>query len=436
MTVLQRVRLRLYGVLFLVVLASLVELSIAFYNKDFTKVVMVTLTTDSTGNQLQAQSDVKIRGILVGEVRKISSTGHGAKLELALDPSRAALIDNNYRAQLLPKTLFGEDYVSLVITPPSTPVCGASAPGGVRPVHKGDVLCQDTSVAYSQLENVLSDVMPLLQALKPAELSLTLHALATALDGRGAQLGKNLVQLDDYLSKLNPHLGTLVDDIDKLGAVSSEYNAVAPALLSTLDNLQTTSKTITQNPDALAALLTSATATSAQLTGFFDESGSRLITVASQSKQLLALLAEYSPEYPCMAAGLVANEAHLEQAFRNHALNMTLEVVTSRGKYVPGNEPKIVTGVGPQCYGLPNPAVPFPGVQFPDGAPPLGPGAASTSLATDTAYSQSQIGSSSENHLVDALISDDYGNQPSAVPPVATMLAAPLLRGNTAVVSP
>ena len=93
---------------------------------------------------------------------------------------------------------------------------------------------------------MLDDLYPVLLALHPEDLKATLTALATALQGRGKQLGDNLASLDDYLTKLNPKVPELVDDIDKLGKVALLYNDAAPDLLGSLNNLQTTAKTITQ----------------------------------------------------------------------------------------------------------------------------------------------------------------------------------------------
>src|SRR5438445_4729601 len=119
------IRRRMYGAVFLVLLAGLLSLSIASYQEVFTKVTLVTLDTDHTGAQLLKQSDVKMRGIIVGQVRKISTytvpaTNGGepetrARLQLALDPSRTKLIPRGATALLLPKTLFGERYVALQI---------------------------------------------------------------------------------------------------------------------------------------------------------------------------------------------------------------------------------------------------------------------------------------------------------------------------------
>ena len=63
------VKRRLSGVLFLGVLIGLVAMSVLLYNKAFTPVVEVTLRASTAGNQLSAPTDVKLRGLIVGEVR-------------------------------------------------------------------------------------------------------------------------------------------------------------------------------------------------------------------------------------------------------------------------------------------------------------------------------------------------------------------------------
>src|SRR3954453_18753750 len=100
-------RRRLQGVAFLVVLAALLGLSVAFYNKAFTDVATVTLKTDTAGNQLQEASDVKIRGVLVGEARDAEADLAGATIALAINPPSLPEIPYTVSARLLPKTLFG-----------------------------------------------------------------------------------------------------------------------------------------------------------------------------------------------------------------------------------------------------------------------------------------------------------------------------------------
>src|SRR5919107_1071310 len=80
------IRRRLQGVAFLVVLALLLGLSVAFYQKAFTEVARVTLETDTAGSQLQEASDVKVRGVIVGEVREVEAGMDGATIEMAILP--------------------------------------------------------------------------------------------------------------------------------------------------------------------------------------------------------------------------------------------------------------------------------------------------------------------------------------------------------------
>ena len=70
-----RMRLRLYGIAFLAVLALLLSLAVAVYQQAFTSVVPITLQAGTLGNQLDPRADVKLRGLLVGEVRAVHADG-------------------------------------------------------------------------------------------------------------------------------------------------------------------------------------------------------------------------------------------------------------------------------------------------------------------------------------------------------------------------
>ena len=428
----RKLKIRAAGLVFLVILAGLLSLSIAAYQQVFTKVTMITLDTDHTGAQLQLQSDVKLRGILVGTVRDISTYNvpardgqqpeTRARLRLALDPAKAKLIPVGASALLLPKTLFGERYVALQVP---NGLQGAKA----RPVRSGDTISAGRDAI--EVERVLDDLYPVLLALHPEDLKATLTALATALQGRGKQLGDNLAAFNRYLLAFNPKVPTLADDLDKLGQMAELYDDAAPDLLASLSNLQTTNQTITRRPQALDQLLTAATSTSNEFDAFLTADGDYLIQLAASSSKILRVLAAFAPEYPCLARGLAELEPRIEDTFggKQPGLHITLEFINSRGKYVPGNEPQLVSGAGgPHCYGLPNPAKPFPGVDFPDGAPPQGPTDLHT--ADRAAYHASGVGSVAETKLISALLSGNYGDDPAKVPALATLLAGPLLRGS------
>ena len=109
------------GMAFFVAAGLFLWTTIAVYNKDFVRTVQVTLITDSAGNALARHADVKVRGVNVGQVRASSSERGQVVLDLAIDPGKAGLIPANASARLLPKTLFGERYVALVIPADPSP---------------------------------------------------------------------------------------------------------------------------------------------------------------------------------------------------------------------------------------------------------------------------------------------------------------------------
>jgi virulence factor Mce-like protein len=421
---------RLLGLAYLVVLAGLVMLSIAFYNKDFTATDVLKLRTDHTGNQLLPGSDVKARGVIVGSVKSVKSTGDGATLTLDISPSRRKLIPADVKAQILPKTLFGEQYVSLII--PDGDEAG--------PIAAGATISQDRSTTALETERVLGDLLPLLQAVRPADLNATLTAMATALHGQGAQLGQTLATMDTYLRQFNPQVDTLVDDVKKLGDLSEQLNIAAPDLLQTLTNFQTGARTVLEKQAALSAILNQGDSTARLLNSFFSENADRLITVVSTTDSIYRLLDEYTPEYSCMIHGLANYYDRANKGIQNNQiqLNAQLYVATAAtGPYVPGQQPRYLTGVGPQCYGLPHPAVPFvvPAKYrcLNDGVPVTADPSCAAQVKA-TAENQAGVQSQLENAEVNAILAPALGMTPNQVPGVARLLLAPSLRGQVVTV--
>src|SRR3954471_1004740 len=98
-------RLLVAGVAFLTVIALLVALSIAVYEKKFDRVTMVTIHADRAGLQLARFGDVRINGVLVGQVRSVGEDGKEAVIRVAIDPDEAKDIPANVRVQIIPTTL-------------------------------------------------------------------------------------------------------------------------------------------------------------------------------------------------------------------------------------------------------------------------------------------------------------------------------------------
>ena len=375
---------------------------------------------------------MKLRGILVGTVRKISTYNvpatagrqpeTRARVTLALEPAKAKLIPVGATALLLPKTLFGERYVALQV-PADLPAAEA------RPVRSGDTISGGRDAI--EVERVLDDLYPVLLALHPEDLKATLTALATALQGRGKQLGDNLAAFNDYLLKFNPKVPTLADDLAKLGQVATVYNDAAPDLLATLGNLQTTSRTITSRPQALDQLLTVGHL-DVERAGRLPDRRRRLpdpaVGVLGEGAQGAGRLL---PGVPVPGPGAGRPGTPAGGRLRRQAARPAHHAgVHQRPRQVRARQ-RAPAGLGRPA--LLRPAQPAQAVPGRRTSPTARPRPARTSplpSADRAAYHAGGVGSPAESRLISGLLSGDYGNDPAKVPALATLLAGPLLRGS------
>jgi phospholipid/cholesterol/gamma-HCH transport system substrate-binding protein len=390
-----RFRTQLAGVAFLGVLVLLGYLAVAIYDKDFDDSEVVTLRADRVGNQLAPTAEVKVKGVPFGEVRAVRSTRTGAEIDLALDPAKIGMLPGNVSARLLPKTVFGERYVNLVL--PDRPQGKLGA---------GDVIAQDHSSSAIELERVLGDLLPLLRAVQPQKLNSSLGAISQALDHRGKPLGDSIVQLQDLLAQLNPLMPQFKADVTGLADAADVYTGAAPDILQALSDLSTTAKTIVDARADLDSLYTSVTSATGHLNDFLRKNKDNIIGVSAASRPSLELLSRYSPEFPCLFDAVNRLKPLMEKALgkgtNEPGLHVTLTVQDPRAKYVPGRDtPRYDATGGPKCYGG---GAAAPGATDGDLGPANSPG---------------------ERQLVAELLKPSLGD----VPDWSSVLIGPALRG-------
>lgn len=343
-------RLVVAGIAFMAAVAVLIGFSIAIYQKVFTPVTMVTVKADRAGLQLPKYGDVRVHGVLVGQVRSVSQDGNEAVIKLGLDPSQARRIPDNVSVEIRPTTLFGQKYVSLI--DPTTP--------SGRPLHDGSVIPASRVTTNVELQQVLATLFPLLRSIRPGDLNSTLYALATALQGRGDQLGRTVDDLDSYLAAMNVRLPTLRQDLRSLADVSQTYALAAPDLVDLLRNATTTARTVVSQQDELKGLFASMTSLSTVSTRVLTTNGQGIVREGQLSEPLMKLLDTYSPEYTCLLQGADRYTGRLAQIFKGNRVRQTMSFdAVQRRPYGAGDRPQYgEVGHGPWCLGLPNPPVP------------------------------------------------------------------------------
>ncbi|MDA3649814.1 MCE family protein [Saccharopolyspora indica] len=430
-------RRRALGLAFLLCMVLFISLTVATYQKAFTSSVDVVLKAASTGNQLLPESDVKVRGMVVGRVVEVKSTGDGAELHLALEPDKVQHLPSNVSARLLPRTLFGERYVSLELPEQAATTTLAA----------GDVIEQDRTSAGIELEKVLADTMPVLQAVHPDDLAVTLNALDQALSGRGKQLGETLSQLNTYLDGLNPSVPDLQRNLKELVGVAETYEQAAPDVLEALNNFSTTARTLVAQRENLKTLTSQLTTTAGDATTFLEANRDNIIQLGEAQRPTLDVLAKYSPEYKCFLDEMAAYVPRIRKVFgegtNEPGLHITLEVVAHRGKYRPNqDEPVFADKRGPRCYNLiplPDPIPEYPpDGPFEDGSVPPAP-----SHQVDKGLNPPQMGegflpastssqwvnSPAERDMVSVLLAPAVGRDAGDLPDWGSLLVGPVLRG-------
>jgi phospholipid/cholesterol/gamma-HCH transport system substrate-binding protein len=433
-----KARLRLVGVAFLAVIGLLIWLSLALYNKQFTPVDMVTLHTDSVGNEMHPGGQVLVRGVQVGEVRSISADGSGgAVLKLAIQPNMVSQLPANVTAVMVPTTLFGERSVDLILPPTAV----------TARLDNGSVIQQDRSRDAIEVETVLNNLLPELTAVQPQNLSVTLTAISQALQGRGTKLGRTLVELNTYLHRFLPNLPALDNDIRELVQVTRTYNQAAPDIVQALNDFTVVNQTLVQQEANLSALLRTLTQSDQDLTTFLRQNKSNIIGLSANGLATLKILARYAPEFPCVLSDLVKFEPNINRVLGAGSSQPGLHVHVNvleplgtahapLGNYVPGKDtPVYGDNTGPHCY-----PIPFRGISLNDGASPATartsaagdiPAAASstTALHTPLPGGLSLANSPQENELVNEISAPALHVPPASLPGWSSMLVGPLYRG-------
>jgi len=411
------------GVAFLTTIALLIGLSIAVYRKAFADVTMITVKADRAGLQLAKFGDVRVNGALVGAVRKVSEDGEEASIQVALSPAAAQEIPDNVEVQILPTTLFGQKYLAFV--DPDHPSSSS--------LQEGDVIPSDRVETNVELQKILANLFPLLRAVRPADLNATLNALATALNGRGEELGETLEKLDSYLGAIDNHLPTLRKDLILLADVSDTYADAAPDLIGILRNATTTSQTILEKRQQLDVFFSDIAGLANTSTDILSENATNLIRVGEVTEPVLQLLATYSPEFPCLIKGSANYRPRLASVFQGNMIRQHFVFNTPQYREYDRRDTPVYgeVGHGPWCLGLPNPPEPIPPQPLDDGTPQDNnpPHSTAPRAPFPTGAGTSFAGTPGDQEIINALLADRSGHPADTYGSLGPLMYGPVVRG-------
>jgi phospholipid/cholesterol/gamma-HCH transport system substrate-binding protein len=327
-------------------LLAIIAFSLAMFNGAFTESTPVTVTSDRAGLVMEPDAKVKLLGVEVGRVGSVEHVTDGAELKLDMYPDMMSLIPSNAAVEIKSTTVFGAKYVNFVM--PEDPATTHLEPGAV-------IASDNVTVEFNSVFQHLTDV---LDQIEPEKLNATLGAIASALRGRGDELGALLEQSDRYLAKVNPSFPQLQEDLAKAAVVTNVYADTAPELLQTLDNVTATSRTVVEEQDNLDAVLLNATGLADTANTVLTDNEQGLTDTLDLLLPTTDLLAEYSPEISCFLVGLNNVIPLAEQLIGGNQPGIALSASFMYGQEpysYPEDLPKVNASGGPNCAGLPNP---------------------------------------------------------------------------------
>ncbi|HEY9562542.1 MAG TPA: MCE family protein [Nocardioides sp.] len=360
----ETLKTRLAGALGLLLIIAAVGTTLGVYQKTFVSSVDVTLHADRAGLLMDRGAKVRINGMPVGEVRqvRVGSDG-GAVLELAIDPEAAELIPAGIRADITPTTVFGAKYVDLLFPTKVQPGFASIANGDT--IRGGEVTVE--------ANDVFGTVQEILTTVDPSDLNRTLSAMATALEGRGDELGDYLSRVNRYVGELNGSTDHLVADFEQGAQVSDLYADLAPSLVDIVEQGAVTAATLDEKSGSLQALLVDFTEAADTGRGFLGRLDSPLIAALDVLRPVLASLEKFSPEFTCVLEALVKHRDAVNSvlgADEPGIQGMVSLLPASPGYKFPDNLPKLIPNAQPDCLSLPEMDLAHPPVRdFDDGSP-------------------------------------------------------------------
>lgn len=233
-----RVRDILTGLVTTVLFFGVVTASIQISNGALRAEYDVAGSFSAAGQGLLPGSDVKVRGVNIGEVKSIGLRDGRARIVLSIRKGRKIPVDAT--ATIRPKTLFGEKFVDIDV--------GARESAGPF-LSDGDEL--ENTVGGFELQKVLDEAFPVIAAIDPGELAVVLSTLAEGGRGLGENVNRQLENLarvldvnarhdadtDQFLRDFADLSDTLADAADDIVAGARDLNEVLPDLNSRRDQL-------------------------------------------------------------------------------------------------------------------------------------------------------------------------------------------------------
>lgn len=300
----------------------------------------VTTTLPAAAGPIRESTPVQFRSVEVGSLAEVVPGDGGARLTLRMDPERIAEIPADVRVRLLPRTLFGNQYLDLA---------GPERRGGSRLTAGADLL-PDTSRPTAQLYTTYTRMYRLLDALEPARVQVALTAMADSLRGRGERLGRMIDDSAALVDQARPVLDNLGPDLRTMAEVGDDLRAAAPDLARSLDNAVALSAVVVEQRENIGSLLTGGIEVTDRAQRFADAHGDRAVQLVRTADPITDVLGANPGALGDAKEGLDAFLDGANRAFSTGFFKIRAKAtLESPHPYGPQDCPRYGRVSGPNC---------------------------------------------------------------------------------------
>lgn len=344
----------LVGITVAVALATIgVQYSFGYYDDEY----RLNGSFAAAGQGLQSGSDIKIRGVNIGKVAGVSLRDGRAWVAMDIDADQQ--VPRSAEAVVRPKTLFGEKFIDIVP--------GEGEESG--PFYEPDETIEKTLGGF-ELERVLADLYPILEAIDPAELVVVLGTLADAGDGLGPVINRTIVNFATLAELYANHSGEIGESLDDLALLTATLEGRADDLVRGAEDLNAALPVLNQRDDELAVVLDQTARLSSDLAELFEANREFIRTSFDEGARGLSALNEDR-------AKLRPVVVSLRQYVQTVAESLTVEVgdgtLMAKVRAILGGDP-CGKGSGASCLvpeGGPPPLPGLPTLPVPITVPPV-----------------------------------------------------------------
>jgi phospholipid/cholesterol/gamma-HCH transport system substrate-binding protein len=247
----------------------------------------VSARFSNCGQGLREGGDVKLRGVLVGQIGAIERSDRGlCDIRLDINRGDTDVIPANVGAQIRAKTIFGEKWVELLY--PNEPEEARLSDGAEIP--------EDRTIDPLEVETILNVALPLLDAIDPEHLAGALDALASGFVGHEDAAIRGINDGIRALRVMNDNEGLLREGIRQLDESGEVLSDVDDDLLRALDHLDRVNRFTIDNQDLIQTSLDKAPRLLNELSGLFEARFEDFTNIVNSGATVVSVLAARSED--------------------------------------------------------------------------------------------------------------------------------------------